>query len=325
MDVIKVARFGGPEVLLRTRMPEPVAGPGQVLVGVRFAPVLFLDTQIRAGAAREWFSVEPPYVPGAGIAGQVAAVGQGVDAAWAGRRVVADTPTDGGYRQRAVVPAEALVEVPEGLGLAEGAALLHDGRTALGLAEAVGLRAGEQVLVLGAGGGLGALLVQLAHAAGARVVAAAGSAAKRDLARDLGADDVADYTQPGWAGKVLALAGPAGPQVVFDGVGGQIGREAFAITAPGGRFSAHGTPGGGFAPIGEREAKQRQVTVYGIEAAQFPPGQARRLTGRALAEAAAGLLRPIIGQTFPLERAADAHRAIEARHVIGKTLLEVAA
>jgi NADPH:quinone reductase len=157
------------------------------------------------------------------------------------------------------------------------------------------------------------------------VVAAAGSAAKRDLARELGADGVADYTQPGWAGQVLAITGPAGPQVVFDGVGGQIGRDAFAITAPGGRFSAHGTPGGGFAPIDERDAKQRQITVSGIEAAQFPPAEARQLTRRALAEAAAGLIRPVIGQTFPLERAVDAHRAIEARLVTGKTLLEVLA
>jgi NADPH2:quinone reductase len=323
MRAMQAMEFGSPDVLAPVELPEPTAGPGQVVVGVKFAPVLFLDTQIRAGWGREWFPVTPPYTPGSGVAGEITSTGQGVDREWAGRRVVADTPDGGGYLERAAVSVDGLFAMPDALGTAEAAALLHDGRTAIGLAEVADCRPGEWVLVLGAGGGLGILLIQLAHSAGARVIGAARGERKLDLARDLGASVVVGYSQPDWPQQVLAATGGAGPDVVFDGVGGETGQAAFAITARGGRFSAHGAPSGGFAPIDRQEAERRMITLRGIEQAQFAPADARRLTERALSEAAAGRIRPIIGQRYPLARAADAHRAIEARDVIGKTLLEI--
>jgi len=301
--------------------PDPVAGPGQVVVDVSVAPVLFVDTQIRRGWGGEWFTVKPPYVPGVGVAGQVLSVGEGVDPGWAGRQVVTDTGERGGYAERAVAPAEGLIPVPDGLGLPEAAALLHDGRTALGLAEMARIRPGEWVLVTATGGGLGSLLVQLAHAAGARVIGAARGKPKLDLARELGAEAAVDYSEPGWPEQVREATGGPGPDVVFDGVGGQIGLAAFEITARGGRVSAHGAPSGGFAEIDPREAERRGVTVRGIQHVQFSPADGKRLIERVLSEAAAGRIRPVIGQTFSLERAADAHAAIEARGVIGKTLL----
>jgi len=109
--------------------------------------------------------------------------------------------------------------------------------------------------------------------------------------------------------------------VVFDGVGGPLGAAAFGIVADGGRFSAHGAPGGGFAPVSAREAADRGVTVRGIEVVQSPPGRHEELIRDVLAEASAARLRPVIGQVFPLERAADAHAALAARSTIGKTLL----
>src|ERR1051326_7186984 len=115
MRAIQVRAFGGPQVLQMVELPEPAPGPGEVTVAVAVAPVLSLDTQIRAGQARDWFPPPPPYVPGSGAAGQVAATGPGVDASWAGRRVVADTTGRGGYLEQALVPAERLVPVPEGL------------------------------------------------------------------------------------------------------------------------------------------------------------------------------------------------------------------
>ena len=130
-----------------------------------------------------------------------------------------------------------------------------------------------------------------------------------------------DYSQQGWPEQVREATGGPGPDVVFDGVGGQIGLAAFEITARGGRFSAHGAPSGGFAEIDPREAERRGVTVRGIQHVQFSPADGKRLIERVLSEAAAGRIRPVIGQTFSLERAADAHAAIEARGVIGKTLL----
>ncbi len=319
MRVVQVTRFGGPEVLVISEAPAPVAGPGQAVVGVSIADVLFVDTQIRSGRGSEYFGVKPPYVPGVGVAGQVISVGEGVDPGWVGRRVVATTT--GAYAEQTVVPAEGLIPVPDGLGLREAAALLHDGRTALGLAEGARIQPGEWVLVLAVGGGLGILLVQLAHAAGARVIGAARGKRKLDLARELGAAAVVDYSEPDWAERVREATGGVGPDVVFDGAGGQIGRAAFEITARGGRFSAHGAPSGRFAEIDPQEAERRGVTVRGIQHVQFSPADGKRLSGQVLSEAAAGRIRPVIGQTFPLERAADAHAAIEARGVIGKTLL----
>lgn len=321
MRVVQAMQFGSPEVLVTSEAPDPVAGPGQVVIGVSVAPVLMLDAQIRGGWGDEWFGVKPPYVPGAGVAGEVISAGENVDSGWIGRRVVADTGEGGGYAEQTVAPAEGLIPVPDRLGLPEAAALLHDGRTALGLAEAAQAQPGEWVLVTAAGGGLGVLLVQLAHAAGARVIGAARGKEKLDLAREFGTDAVVDYSEPGWPERVLEATGGAGADVVFDGVGGRIGGAAFEVTARGGRFSAHGAPSGGFAEIDPQEAQRRGVTVRGIEQVQFAPADAKRLAERALSEAAAGRIRPVIGQTFPLERAADAHAAIEARGVIGKTLL----
>jgi NADPH2:quinone reductase len=324
MRVVEAKRFGGPEVLAVTTAPDPVAGPGQAVIGVAAADVLFFDAIIRYGLASDIVALRPPYVPGNGVAGVVTAIGDGVDPRWSGQEVVAHTGEHGGgdgYAEQALVGAGALVPVPAGLGLAEAAALLHDGATAFGLAESTGIQPLDRVLVLGAGGGLGLLLVQLARAAGAHVVAAARGAAKLDLARRHGADAVVDYSRPGWPEDVLAATAGARPNVVFDGVGGELGRAAFTLMADGGRFSAHGAPSGGFAPIDRAAAERRGITVRGIEQVQFAPGRLQALAGRALAAAAAGQIRPVIGQTFPLDRAAEAHRAIEARAALGKTLL----
>lgn len=324
MKVVQAARFGGPEVLAPATVPDPVAGPGQAVVRVSAADVLFFDAMIRSGRAADFVPVHPPYVPGNGVAGQVSAAGDGVDPGWIGRRVVAHTGGTGGgggYAEQALVPAAELVPVPDGLGLPEAAALLHDGATALGLAEATGIRPGERVLVVGAGGGLGLLLVQLARAAGAHVIAAARGSGKLSRAHELGAEVTVDYSDPGWPREVLTATAGIRPDVVFDGAGTQLGQAAFAITADGGRFSAHGSASGGFALIDPGQARRRGITVFGIEQVQFSPGRMQALTARALAEAAAGEIRPVIGQVFPLERAADAHAAIEARSVTGKTLL----
>jgi NADPH2:quinone reductase len=287
---------------------------------------VLLDAVIRSGRSAQWFSVEPPYVPGNGVAGRVATVGEGADTSWVGRRVVAHTGGGGGsdgYAQQAVVPVSSLVPVPSGLSVPDAAALLHDGATALGLATATGIGAGEWVLVVGAAGGLGILLMQLARAGGAKVIGAARGEAKLGLVTRLGAGAAVDYSQPGWGKQVTEITGGTGPAVVFDGVGGRLGREAFAVIAAGGRFSAHGAASGDFAGIDAEEAQRRNVTVRGIEQVQFQPGQHEHFAQLALAEAAAGRITPLIGQTFPLEQAAGAHTALETRAAVGKTLLTV--
>ncbi|MDT4973963.1 MAG: NADPH:quinone reductase [Pseudonocardiales bacterium] len=321
MQVTMVTKFGGPEVLVPSQAPDPVAGPGQAVIDVAVADVLWVETMIRRGAGGDHFPMRPPYVPGNGVAGRVSQVGDGVDPAWLGCAVVAHTGGLGGYAQQLVVGAEALCAVPEGVGLQQAAAVVADGATALSLFETNSIQSGESVLVVGASGGLGLVSVQLARARGARVVAVARDSRKLARIRAIGADAVIDSEAPDWVEQARAALNGSGADVVLDNVGGQVGRAAFAVVAPGGRFSAHGTPSGQFAPIDPAEAERRGVTLRGIRDVQHRDGERNRRTEQALAEVAAGHIRPEIGQTFPLAKAADAHAAIEARTVFGKTLL----
>ena len=316
-----VTRFGGPEALTTQELPDPAPGPGEVVVEVEVADVLWVETAIRRGEGQGYFDHRPPYVPGNGVAGRVGAVGDGVDPAWMGRAVLAHTGNRGGYAERAAVPVGALAAVPEGLDLTTAAALLHDAPTALALADGTGIDWGDPVLVVGASGGLGLLSVQLALDRGARVVAVARDERKIARIEELGADAVIDSERPGWVERARAALGGAGADVILDNVGGEVGEAAFAAIAPGGRFSGHGTPSGRFAAIDPAEAASRAVTLRGIEGVQQTPAGLTRLTERALALAAEGRIRPVIGQTFPLSGAAQAHAAIEGRGVFGKTLL----
>ncbi|XVQ06815.1 zinc-binding dehydrogenase [Spirillospora sp. CA-255316] len=321
MRVVQAMRFGGPEVLVPGEAPDPVAGAGQVVVDVAVAGITFVETQIRRGVDK-WHAKPPlPHVPGGLVAGRVSSIGARVDQAWLGRRVVAGTGETGGFAERAVAEVEDLFPVPDALGLPEAVALHSDGSTAQGLAEKAGIGPGDRVLVEAAAGGVGSLLVQLARAAGARVVGAARGARKLDLIRELGTDAAVDYSEPGWTKRVLEATGGAGPDVVFDGVGGQIGRAAFEVTARGGRFSVHGASSGEATLIDPAEARSKGVEVIGIEQLfDFGPNVVR-WAEQMMSQAAAGIVRPVIGQTFPLERAADAHAAIENRTAVGKTLL----
>ncbi|MDR0358692.1 MAG: zinc-binding dehydrogenase [bacterium] len=191
----------------------------------------------------------------------------------------------------------------------------------VGLAGAVRPQPGEWVLVEAAGGGVGSLLVQLAARAGSRVIAAAGGARKLDLAASVGAEVTVDYTAPGWEDRVRAATGGHGPDAVFDSVGGEIGRTALTLIRDGGRFCAMGAASGSMTVAPDGEVTQRRLRMIGLGDVLGTPEAVRDATSTALAEGAAGRLRPTIGQTFPLDRAPDAHAAIEARATIGKTLL----
>ena len=323
MRMVQAVRFGGPEVLVPGEAPEPVVGPGQVMVEVSVAGITFVETQIRRGVDRWHAKPDLPYVPGGMVAGRVSAVGEGADPGWTGRLVLADTGATGAFAEWVAADAEGLVPVPEGLGLREAAALHTDGSTATGLVEGARIVSGEWVLVEAAAGGVGSLLVQLARAAGARVIGIARGARKLDLIRSLGAEAAIDYSAPDWTEQVLQATGGAGVDVVFDGVGGEIGRAAFEVTARHGRFSVHGASSGQLTVIEPVAAQERGVEVIGVEQLYGFRPRMHRWAEQVMAEAVAGRVRPIIGQTFPLERAADAHAAIESRSALGKTLLLV--
>jgi NADPH2:quinone reductase len=295
-------KFGGPQVLVAGEAPDPVPGPGQALIEVAFASITFIETMTRAGSGP--FTVQLPMIPGNGVGGVAA-----------GTRVVSSTGGSGGYAERAAVDAAGMVAVPDGLALDDAVALLADGRTAVGLIEAAALQPGDRVLVEAAAGGVGTLLVQLARSANAHVVAAAGGERKLLLALELGADEAVDYTTPVWT------AGLEPVDVVFDSVGGEIGRAAFELLARGGRMVSFGLSSGSWTTVSEEEAAERGLTL--VTPSRPTAAEQRTRTERALAEAAAGRLRPVIGQRFALERAADAHAAIESRATVGKTLLVV--
>ncbi|MDN3353089.1 zinc-binding dehydrogenase [Actinomadura sp. DC4] len=315
MRAVWLKEFGEPSVLVAGEAPEPEAGPGQVLVDVAYANITFVETQFRASGFGP-FAGEPPVIPGNGVGGVVASAGAGVSPELIGRRVVGSLGGTGGYAERAVVAADVLVEVPDGVELEAAVALLADGRTALSLLRAADVRSGERVLVEAAAGGVGSLLVQLARTAGAVVIAAAGGPRKAGLARDLGADVAVDYLAPDWTAEVGTV------DVVFDGVGGPIALAAFDRLGPGGRMLSYGLASGAWASISPESAAERDVSLV---RPRPTPEESRALTAAALAEAETGRLRPVIGQRFPLERAADAHSAIEARATVGKTLLSVSA
>ena len=321
MRAATVTRFGGPEVLTLVEQPDPAPGPGQVVVAVEVADTLWVETAVRSGAGQDFWPMRPPYVPGNGVAGRVAAVGGGVDRGWIGRRVAGHTGNEGGYADRAVIAADGLSAVPDGLELTVAASLLHDGPTVLALFDVTRVGREDTVLVVGASGGLGILSVQLGRARAARVVAVA-RGAKLDRVRERKPDAVVDSEQIDWVEQARSALG-GGADVVLDNIGGDLGEAAFALAAPGGRFSGHGTPSGRFAAVDEAEADRCGITVTGIERVQMSDAELTRYTDQAFVEAAAGTIAPVIGQTFPLERAADAHAAIEGRRVFGTTLLIV--
>jgi NADPH2:quinone reductase len=312
---VVIREFGPPGVLEPAEVAEVRAGPDEVVIDVEFANVTFVETQVRAGRPPHP-SMLPvlPAILGNGVGGTV-----GDASPWSGLRVVASLNGRGGYAERAVATASALIRVPEELAMRDAVALLADGRTALALAGHAELGSGETVLVEAAGGGVGTLLVQIARRAGARVVALASQPRKLALARDLGADVTVDYSQDGWERQVRALAGEV--DVVFDGVGGDIGLAAFGLLRAGGRFCPFGMASGSFAPVTPDLAQASQVTVR--RGAGASPDELAELARTALAEAAAGRLRPVVGQEFELADAARAHTAIETRQTVGKTLLAV--
>lgn len=322
MRAVWMREFGPPDVLVAGEAPDPSAGPGQVVVRVAAVGIPFVETQVRAGhSPRAGAEPRLPIILGNGVGGTVIAVGDDVDPSLIGQRFVTSTGGSGGYAEQVAVAATGLIPVPDELDMLDAVALLADGRTALALARAAQIGEGDSVLIPAAGGGVGTLLIQFARNAGAsNIVAAAGSEEKRALARKLGANQTIDYRQPDWTAQARRANGDAGFDAVFDGVGGAIGRDAFELTAPGGRYVIFGLSSGSLT-----EASLAEIMFRGIIAIGGPQirssAQLRDLSAAALREAADSKLRPVIGQTFPLERAADAHAAIESRATIGKTLL----
>lgn len=329
MHAVRLHAFGPAENLTYEPAPTPVPAPGQVRIAVAAAGVHLLDTTLREGDPGPFPGLpELPTVPGREVAGTVDALGPGTDPAWLGRDVVVHLgPAPGGYAEYAVADADRLHPVPPGLGPAAAVAMIGTGRTTLGILQFADLGPDSVALVPAAAGGIGTLLVQYAVHAGATVIALAGGPAKTARAAANGAHLALDYTDPAWSDRVRAQY-PGGATVLFDSVGGPVTHAALDLLAPGALRLVFGWSAG---PLALTDAEEAALTARGVTTlnvlgpAMFrqvgTPDPLRTLETRALAEAAAGRLRPALTR-FPLAEAAAAHHALETRATTGKVILE---
>lgn len=321
MRAIRLHEFGPPGNLVLDELADLTPGPGQVRIDVAASGVHLLDTTIRRGEPGPLPPPELPTVPGREVAGVVDLVGDGVDPAWRGCRVVAHLgPVPGGYAEQAVTAVDLLFPLPDEVSFPDAVAAVGTGRTALGIVELEPVRAGDVVLVPSAAGGVGWLLVQHARSVGATVVAAAGGAARAERLAGLGPDLVVDYREPGWPERVRAAYD--GVTVVYDGVGGEVGRAALELIRPGGRLVMFGYSAGTPTRFDTDDVVSRSLTVGWSLGPRMTalPGGIPGLAGRALARVADGGWRPLV-TTYPLAEAARAHAELEGRRALGKVVL----
>ncbi|MEV6520704.1 zinc-binding dehydrogenase [Longispora sp. NPDC051575] len=317
MRAIQVTRTGGPEVLVPADVSEPVAGPGQLLVEVTAAGVNFADTHRTEGTYL--LDQTFPYVPGTevvGFDGDRRLLGWTVDGA-------------GGYAERALVAGETAVPVPDTVTDGAALALLVQGLTAWHLlTNSARLRDGESVVVNAAAGGVGSLAVQLARQFGAgRVIAAASSPAKRELALDLGADAAVDSAPDGYADRVRAANHGRPVDIVLDATGGPGFTAGLAVLADFGRLVTFGNASRADRPsIDPAVLTELNATVAGfwLRPLLGHPEHYTRPLGELLRLTAAGRLRPVLGGEYPLADARRAHEDLLARRTTGKLVLDPA-
>ncbi|MGW4650627.1 NADP-dependent oxidoreductase [Kitasatospora sp. NPDC004289] len=290
---------GGPEVLEVTELPEPEPGPGEVLVRVMAAGIQPADTAIRSGWAPRGVTVEYPATPGNEFAGVVVSLGEGVSG-WAPGDEVLGFRLLGAHARYVAAPADQLVAKPAGMGWAEAGSLSASGQTAHVALSGLGVSAGDTVLVHAAAGGVGTVAVQLARAWGATVIGTA-SEANHDYLRSLGATPVT-YGE-GLADRVRALA-PDGVDAAFDAAGRGALEPSLELVADRSRIGTIADPA---------------AEGLGIRWLYGPRSAARLAELTALWEQ--GRLRLTVSASFPLSRAAEAHRLVEAGHVRGKAVI----
>ncbi len=312
MRVVEYDGYGGPEVLTVRERPVPQPGPGQVLVRVLASGVNPKDTIIRSGAFKFFSGRRFPKSTGFDLAGEVAATGDGVTDLRQGTRVwgLIDGFDGGAAADHAVLPRAAVSPAPAAIGVVEAAALPLVGLTALQALAAARVQPGERVLVKGASGGVGSVVIQLAVAAGARVTAVAG-AASLDHCRDLGAAEVVDYAVTDPADL------PAPFDVVVDCYGASPFRRYRRLLGRGGRFVT-------VAPAPALLALQVLSRVLPIPAVRSVLVKPRRADLEALAALVdRGTVRMPVQATYPLDRIAEAHADVAPRHARGKRVVLV--
>jgi NADPH2:quinone reductase len=320
MKAIRVQRTGGPEVMELAEVPTPQPKPTEVLVKVSVAGVNSIDGQFRDGGLR----TPLPFIPGQEGAGVVEAVGAQVKTTKVGDRV-AWSGTLGSYAEYIVSPENHLVPVPHGIPDEQAAAAMMHGLTAHYLVnDAHKLKAGETALVHAAAGGVGLLVVQLAHAIGARVIGTVSSDDKGQLAREAGADEVIVFTKQDFEAEVKRITGGNGVEVVYDGVGKATFEKNLNVMKLRGMLVLYGMSSGPVPPVDPAKLSEKgSLYMARTTLAHFTATRDELLarTGALFGMIADGKLKVRIAKKYPLAQAAEAHRDMEARKVAGKLLL----
>jgi NADPH:quinone reductase-like Zn-dependent oxidoreductase len=303
--------FGGIDRVVVRDIPRPAPGPGEVLVRVRAASMNPLDCKLREGKFRLVFRVEPPFVLGFDVAGEVEAIGPRVTRLRPGDAVFGELPRPGAHAEFAVAGEDHLLPKPGRLSFEEAAAIPAAAMSALqALRDEARLRAGQRVLVNGAGGGIGTFAVQIAKAWGTRVTAVA-SARNQDVLRELGADESLDYAKDDFARREAAF------DVILDVVPNRSFPECRCALAPGGTYVTT-LPGPG--PFLWRALTA--LPLFGGRRCRALMLRPKRGDLEELARLAeAGSLRPVVGEVFPLDAIREAHTRMQSGHARGKIVV----
>jgi len=320
VKAVRLSGPGGPDVLTYEDIATPAPGAGQALVRIAAAGVNFIDVYQRTGL----YPMSYPCTLGQEAAGRVDAVAPDVTDVKVGDPV-AYTGVLGAYAELAAVPVDRLVALPPGIEVRQGAALMLQGMTAQYLtSDSYRVKPGDTCLIHAAAGGVGLLLCQVARLRGARVIGTVSTRAKAELARGAGADDVILYTEQDFEAEVKRLTGGRGVQVVYDSVGKTTFAKGLSCLAPRGMMVLYGQSSGPVEPFDPYVLSRKgSLFLTRPTLAHYVAGRSELLAraNEVFAWVRDGRLNVRIGAEFPLSRAADAHRELEARRTTGKVLL----
>jgi NADPH2:quinone reductase len=320
MKAIQIKQTGGPEVMEFSDLPLPQPKPNEAVVKILAAGVNFIDVYNREGR----YKVPLPFVLGQEGAGVVSAVGSEVRDVAVGDRV-AYTSVLGSYAEYAAVPADRLVKIPDGVSEREAAAAMLQGITAQYLIyDTYPLKKGETTLIHAAAGGVGLLLVQMAHNIGARVIGTVSSEEKAKLAREAGADEIIFYTQSDFEVETKRLTGGKGVDVVYDSVGKTTFEKGLNVIRPRGMMALFGGSSGAapsFDPITLTQKGSLYLTRPSLGHYTITREELQQRAGAVFGMIRSGKLKLRIEHVYPLAQAAQAHRDLESRKTTGKLLL----